>query len=252
MMQNEDPSQIGAEMRPTRDRPSDRPDEQPWAPGTPTSRVNAGRALAVVGAVGPVLYIVLVTTLGLLWDGYSPIRDTQSELGAIDAPNAGLMNVAGFMGLGISILAFSGAYHLLLRRSTAGTLATGLLAIAGVGMVVVGFFPCDAECVDVSRTSELHSAFSMPGAIGLPVAAMCSALAFRRDGRFSAAWQVVSFWLGVVSLASGPIVAAGLAEELLGLLQRAGMWPPLVWASAVSTKLYLLSSRSPPTRIGGT
>jgi hypothetical protein len=29
--------------------------------------------------VGPVGYLVLVTVLGLLWDGYDPIRDTQSE-----------------------------------------------------------------------------------------------------------------------------------------------------------------------------
>jgi hypothetical protein len=48
------------------------------------------------------------------------------------------------MGVGISILAFSAAYYLLLRNGLAKTLATCLLVIAGGFMVVVGFFPCDA------------------------------------------------------------------------------------------------------------
>jgi hypothetical protein len=30
----------------------------------------------------------------------------------------------------------------------------------------------------------------------VPAAAMVSALVFHRDGRFGAAWPVVSFWLG--------------------------------------------------------
>lgn len=52
-----------------------------------------------------------------------------------------VMNVAGFMGLGVSILAFAAAYRLLLGPSLAKILVTGLLVIASVGMVVVGFFP---------------------------------------------------------------------------------------------------------------
>jgi Protein of unknown function (DUF998) len=138
------------------------------------------------------------------------------------------MNLAGFMGLGASILAFTAAYHLLLSPSPAKTLTTGLLATAGLGMVVVGFLPCDAGCVDVTATGRLHSLFSMPGAIGLPLAAMVSALAFRRDGRFGSGWQLVSFWLGLVGLVSGPIIAAELVAGVNGLLQRAAMWPSLL------------------------
>jgi hypothetical membrane protein len=52
---------------------------------------------------------VLVTVLGLLWDSYDPVRDTQSELGAVDAPYRLVMNLAGFMGIGVSILAFATA-----------------------------------------------------------------------------------------------------------------------------------------------
>jgi hypothetical membrane protein len=187
--------------------------------------------------VGPLFYICLVVVLGLLWSEYDPIRQTQSELGAVDSPYGDLMNVAGFIGLGLTILAFAAAYHLLLNRSWPQKIATVLLVLGGLGMVVVGFFPCDAGCVDVTRTSELHSIFSMPGAIGLPAAAMLSSLAFRVDGRFGVAWQTVSFWLGLLTLASGPLIAAEVTGGVGGALQRAAMWAPLLWMSAVSWKL---------------
>ncbi len=200
-------------------------------------RTTAGRALALLGVAGPVFYIVLTTVLGLLWEGYDPVRDTQSELGAVDSPYRMLMNVAGFMVLGLCILAFAAAYSLLLRGAWVKWAAVALLVVAGTGMVVVGFFPCDAGCVDVTTTGRLHGAFSAPGAIGLPVAAMLSAQVFRSDGTFGRTAQFVSFWVGLLTLMSGPIVAAGLLENVLGLLQRAGMWPPLVWMTVVSWRL---------------
>jgi hypothetical membrane protein len=211
-----------------------------WTSPAPTGSAPR-RALALVGAVGPIVYLVLVTVLGMLWDGYDPVRDTQSELGAVNAPHGTVMNLAGFMALGVCILAFAATYWLLLAPSAAKVLATGLLVLAGVGMVVVGFFPCDAGCVDVTATGRLHSTFSMPGAIGLPAAVMVSALVFRRDGRFGVAWQVVSFWLGLAALASGPLIAAELVGGVNGLVQRAAMWAPLGWMVAVSIRLYWLA-----------
>jgi hypothetical protein len=211
---------------------------------------DAERVLAAIAVVGPPAYIVLTTVLGLLWEGYDPIRDTQSELGAVDSPYRTLMNFAGFVPLGVSILAFAGAYALDVRRGLDESrglglhrgldelLAVGLLLVAGVGMVVVAFFPCDPGCMDVTRSGRLHGTFSAPGAIGLPTAAMFSASVFRGDGRFGVRWQFASFWIGALALASGPIVAAGLVEGALGLVQRAGMWTPLLWMSALSARLY--------------
>jgi hypothetical membrane protein len=180
---------------------------------------------------------LLVVVLGLLWGGYDPIRQTQSELGAVDSPYGDLMNAAGFMGMGFTILAFAAAYQLLLDDGMTQKLATVLLVVAGLGMVTVGFFPCDAGCVDVTRTGELHSIFSMPAAIGLPAAAMLSSVAFRVDGRFGPAWQAASFWLGLLTLVSGPIIAAELVGGVDGALQRGAMWIPLLWITAVSWKL---------------
>ena len=202
--------------------------------------------LSVVAGVGPVLYILLTVVLGLLWEGYDPIRDTQSELGAVDSPYQAVMNVAGFGGLGLSILAFAASYALVLRGGWPQAVAVILLGVAGAGMVIVGFFPCDPGCVDVTATGRLHGVFSAPGAIGLPAAASLSAWVFARDGRFSTRWQIVSLLVGLLTLASGPVIQAGVLTDANGLLQRAGMWPALLWMTAVSLRLLSLTRRTPP------
>jgi hypothetical membrane protein len=197
--------------------------------------------LALVGAVGPLLYVLLVTVLGLLWEGYDPVRDSMSELGGVESPHGPLMNVAGFVAVGVSILAFAAAYQLLLPRGAWKAVAAGLLVVAGVFMVVVGFFPCDAGCVDVTRTGTLHSITSTPQAIALPLAAMASAFVFGSDRRFGTAWQAFSGWAGLVSLGTGPLVAAGSLAAVTGLVQRAGIGLSLLWMTAVSIKLHVLT-----------
>jgi hypothetical membrane protein len=190
----------------------------------------------MVAIAGPIYYVALVTVLGLLWNGYDPIRQTQSELGSGHAPHALLMNVAGFMALGVVILAFAVAFVLTLRGGWTWSVAAAL-ALAGGGMIAVGFFPCDPGCIDVTRTGELHGTFSVAGAIGLPVAALLSAAVFRSDARFGAGWPIASFIIGALALVSGPIIAAELLPDVSGLLQRAAMWLPILWLSAVAVRL---------------
>ena len=48
-------------------------------------RVRVARVAAVVGTAGPPLYLALTLVLGTLEPGYDVVRDTQSELGAVDA-----------------------------------------------------------------------------------------------------------------------------------------------------------------------
>lgn len=207
---------------------------------------RATTVLAVAAVAGPALYILLTVVLGLLGEGYDPIRDTQSELGAIDSPYRWLMNLAGFGGLGLSILAFAAAYAVVLRGGRAQWTAVSFLAVAGLGMVVVGFFPCDPGCVDVTATGRLHGVFSAPAAIGLPSAAIVSAWAFAYDGRFSRRWSVLSLVVGAVSLAAGPVIASDVVTGANGLLQRAGMWPALLWMTAVALRLLVMTRPGPP------
>lgn len=53
-------------------------------------------------------------------------------------------------------MAFVAAYYRALRPNLARQAATALLLLAGVG-----FFPCDAGCVDVTTAGRLDAWFSM-------------------------------------------------------------------------------------------
>lgn len=202
--------------------------------------------MAVAGAattaiLGPFVYIALSLTIGMLWADYDPIQATQSELGAVDSPYRHLMNFGGFFVLGVSILCFAVIYRVSFPRGAVASVATGLFMVAGIGMGALAFFPCDAGCVDVTTTGRIHGVLSAPGAIGLPGGAMLSALVLRRDGRFGTAWQATSFWVGLLSLCTGPVIAADLLDQGAGLLQRAAMWAPLLWMAALSWRIVLRS-----------
>lgn len=194
------------------------------------------RFATLVAIAGPVWYIALTSLLGLRWPGYDPVRQTQSELGSVGAPDAAIMNFAGFSLLGVVLLVFAVVYRTSIPGGAGTWLATISIVLAGLGMVIVGFFPCDPGCIDVTATGRLHATFSMPGAIGLPLAMMISAGVFRRDGRFGRGWQVASFVVGVLALLTGPVIAAGLFDEVDGVLQRMAMWPPLLWTAAVALR----------------
>jgi hypothetical membrane protein len=206
-------------------------------------RARVTTVAATLGTAGPLAYLALTVVLGLLEPGYDVLRDTQSELGAVDAAHPTAMNVGGFMGLGVSLLGVSVAYVLVLRGCWATWVAGGLVAVAGVGMVVVGFFPCDSGCVDATLTGRLHGILSAPGAIALSGAAVLSARVLALDGRFGRSWSWASFVIGLLALCSGPLVALELLGDANGLLQRAGMWPPLLWAAALSWRLLVLTRR---------
>jgi hypothetical protein len=66
---------------------------------------------------------------------------------------------------------------------------------------------------------------------------MVSASVLRRDGRWSTTWQMASFTVGALSLASGQLIAAEVLPHGTGLLQRDGMWPALAWMVAVALRL---------------
>jgi hypothetical membrane protein len=200
---------------------------------------------ALLGAAGPLVFMAVVLLAGLSWSGYDPVRQTQSELGAVDSPVRWMMNLGGFVLLGITLLAFALAYRSLLRPSGWREVVVVLLVLAGGGMIAVGFTPCDAGCIDVTTTGRWHSILSAPGAIGVSLAMVASGAAFRIDGRFSVRWQVASVTLGVLTLLSGPLIAREVFAGLGGLLQRAAMGVAMAWLCAVGVRLFLAARAGP-------
>lgn len=190
----------------------------------------------IAGIAGPFFYFIIITILGYLWNGYNPVQQSMSEIGSVVSPYKDLMNYLGFSLLGIFMILFSIG---LLREFGKGTLqylAFFLLLIAGIFMFMVGFFPCDAGCVDITQTGKLHSFTSTVPAIALPLAAMLMSTAFAR--RWGKKWGYISFCLGVFSMSSGPIMFILSIDSYLGIVQRVGMGLSLSWIFLFSIKAY--------------
>jgi len=158
-----------------------------------------------------------------------------SEIGGVMSPYKNVMNYLGFSLLGIFIVLFG----IGLRREFGGGILENisffLLLVAGTSMFAVGFYPCDAGCIDVTQTGKMHSILSTPPSIALPLAAMAMATVFTR--RWGNRWGYISFWLGVLSMASGPVMFLPFIAPYLGLVQRIGIGLSLAWMFVVSLKL---------------
>ena len=193
------------------------------------------RILIFAGIIGPVFYLLLLITLGSIWAGYNPIIQSMSEIGGVSSPYKDIMNYLGFSLLGIFIVLFSIGLRREFGGGVLGNISFFFLLIAGASMVAVGFYPCDAGCIDVTQTGKMHSILSTPPSITLPLAAIAMANVFTR--RWGKKWGYISFWLGVFSMISGPVMFLPFVASYLGLVQRIGIGLSLGWMFVVSMKL---------------
>jgi hypothetical membrane protein len=197
-----------------------------------TSKSN--KIFFLAGIVGPVFYFLLLTILGSLWTGYNPILQSMSEIGSVVSPYKDTMNYFGFSMLGIFMALFGVGVIREFGKGIWQILAFFLVLVAGIFMFAVGFLPCDAGCVDVTQTGRWHSITSTVPSIALPLAAMILATVFAK--RWSKKWGHISFWLGVFSMSSGPIMFIPSIAPYLGLAQRIGIGLSLLWMILISAK----------------
>ncbi|MFX1324751.1 MAG: DUF998 domain-containing protein [Promethearchaeota archaeon] len=194
------------------------------------------KLLVLSGVIGPVLFFTLLSILGLVWMGYNPISTGMSEIGAVDSPFKNIMNIFGFSLLGVFIVIFSTGFKIFFRKNLQMAFTFILLLIGGIFMFLVGFFPCDPQCIDVTLTGRLHSFTATIPAISIPLAAMVSAYPISKN--WNKNWGYLSFILGILSIAAGPLMFLEVMDNFTGLIQRLGIAISLLWIFIVSIKIY--------------
>ena len=113
--------------------------------------------LFLAGIIGPVFYFLILSVLGYLWAGHNPVFQSMSEIGSVVSPYKDIMNYFGFSLLGIFMVLFGFGSLNEFGKGTLQYLVFSLILIAGISMFIVGFFPCDAGCIDVTQTGKWHS-----------------------------------------------------------------------------------------------
>lgn len=200
------------------------------------------KLLATCGIVGPVLYTIVLATLGLLQPDYSHITQSMSELGEVGAPNATIMNIAGFILLGLLIIAFAFGLHRCISEGKGSKIGPALVAVSGAALVMTGIFPCDPGCVDVSIVGITHSVFAMIAAFAMTLAPLVIIPRLKRDARWQS-YLAYSLVTVVVALALSAVYGLNIFEQWNGALQRISMGVPLIWMEVMAIRLLRLSIR---------
>lgn len=186
------------------------------------------QSLVLAGIVGPLVYAVVLTVLGTLEPGYDPIMQSMSELGAVNATNAIIMNTLGFFLLGVMMVLFAIGLYACLPRSRLSAVGPVFIVASGMALALTGVFQCDAGCIDVTMMGSLHSLFATLAAIiMIPAPALVATHASKnpnwsRYALFS--WTVTLLTAGLSALYSIPEI-----EGVTGLLQRVSMAVPMFW-----------------------
>jgi hypothetical membrane protein len=150
--------------------------------------------------------VVLLTVLGgANFPNYSHASQFISELGAEGAPNARLINLAGFLPAGLLITAFAFLARRSLPRSGATTFGMIGLVFFALGYLVAVVFPCEPGChpAEPTLSQAVHNLFGLAGYLVAP------------PSLFVLAWQARR-WPKAAHLSLLGFIGSGLA--LLGLL----------------------------------
>lgn len=201
---------------------------------------NILRLTAICGIIGPIFYAIVIAIIGSLHPDYSHISQSMSELGAVDAPYALIINTLGFPLLGLFMIAFAVGIDRGIRRNRASKLGPALVVLSGVSLIMTGIFQCDIGCIDVTWVGVTHSIFATIAAVSLSIAPIFIAIRQWSDSRWRR-YTAFSWVIAVVTLLISMLYSFDIFESQIGLLQRVSMGLPLIWMLITSIKLLRIS-----------
>jgi hypothetical membrane protein len=188
------------------------------------------------GFIGPAIYAIVLFTLGALEPGYNLVSQSMSELGAVDASYALIMNTIGFPLLGISFILFSVGVHRHIALGEGSRFGSFLIALSGAFLILTGIFPCDSGCIDVTIIGGTHSLFATLAALAMIPVPLTVIPRIYTDPR----WKHYVWFCWLVIILTGFLSMLYMFPEfeaLNGLLQRLAIAGPLIWVEVTAYKI---------------
>jgi hypothetical membrane protein len=167
------------------------------------------RTLLWVGVAGVLLYVGTWFTLGFLAEGYDPLQQAISELFDLGAPAWQRWTLASVLAVtGVALIPFGATLDRVLPGH--GRLGPLLVVIAGVGTLLVAFFPCTDGCPPIgsSFTDTMHVVLAGGGYVGLVTAPLAFAWRLR-----ATSWR----GLALAGLVLGGVATVGFVVRNVGV-----------------------------------
>lgn len=211
-----------------------------------TRAVNIQIFLAICGIAGPIIYLIVLVALGSLELNYSPIRQTMSELGSVDAKYNVIMNTIGFALFGLLLMAFAIGLDRGIGTGTFSRLGPALLVSLGLFIIMIGIFPCDPESFKLTNIGKLHSFFVVMAVISMTFALVAISSRMWRDDRWRN-YVAYTMWTALAMLIIAVLYRFGVFESWKGALERVLMAVPLLWIEVIAIRLLCLSWYNRPS-----
>ena len=215
------------------------------------------RLLIAGGAIGPLLFVIVLLIEGATRPGYSAWHNYGSSLSLSDQ---GWMQIANFIVCGLLTLGFAIGLRRVFRTGRSSVWGPILLGVFGVGLIVAGIFVTDPSLgyppgTHISGPQTLHGTIhGLAGLIAfssLPIASFVMARRFVGDPNWKG-WALYSLVTGVLVIvffiASTTVSALDESGVLpgspTGLFQRIAIFAGWSWIAILAIRL-LSQMRSP-------
>ena len=211
-----------------------------------TMNVTNNRFLALAGIVGPILFALATVIFGNLRFGYSHLHHFISELGATDTPNALLMNAAGFIPTGILIAIFGISLLMMLKKQKNTLIGSTLIIIFGSGILVDGFFSCDAGCPEGGSMENLiHNSIAPLAFVSAIVGIGLLGFSFRKMQDFHFLWKysILSSSISFIFLLA--LIASLDSRQFTGLWQRLLLFSIFLWCGIIGMRIFKIGKGKP-------
>jgi hypothetical protein len=197
---------------------------------------------AILGAASAAVYVLHVVIGGLLWDGYSHIEQTISELTGTGAPNAGELRILTVL-YGVLALAFSVVAYMLFEKynvhKTARLGSILLVLMHFTSLFGYALFPLEDNGAVLNINNMMHLAITSAIVI-LTIAAIFSIGFGLLKTRYFKAMGVFTLICGIVLVISGiatPVVLSN-GVPVAGLVERTNIFTLQLWVFVLSIFLY--------------
>jgi hypothetical protein len=195
------------------------------------------KLLLLCGVLSSLVYLAADITGALLWDGYSYLDQTVSELSALGTPSRPTV-LPIFMAYNILALVFAAAAIWLFEDHRIRMASVCLASIAALGFVA-GLFPIDQRSGEPMNLNGTVHIVLVGATVVFIVMAMVfgSSVAGQRFYLYSIATIAVTLVSGAIAGFYGGRLAANLPTPFMGVAERVSIFSYLAWVAVFAVML---------------
>lgn len=213
------------------------------------------KLLLVCGIVAPLLYVVTIVIADLMWEGYSSVSQSVSELFAVEAPTKSFVDPP-LIAYSLLVYAFGVGVWLSAEGKLAlRVVAGGIVAKEVLGLVIQLFFPMHLRGIEATFSDTMHATLTGLGVLSMLVAmGFGAAVLGKRFRLYSIGTFLVFLLMAILSFWDGGRMAQGLPTPWMGVWERITIFAYFGWTVVLAIVLWRAPATTdagkPPTDIG--